>query len=244
MVRPSSCRGDDDDLGPVTGRTGRVQGCNVTASSRDVRGQHSTSDLLSSPTLLPAGLHYDTGAPGSFTQLPLGQNPFSVATSSRSMIYMYFPMFAPTVSPDTQSCKPYIQQYPILGYKTEHKLLDILLRLYTMLADEFGFRQCIPAQPLRSQEARRPANNRMYVVRNLFVEALWLEAPSHLLTETWTSILAIPPSSCTDDYMQWFLPRSHPRIQNPRNIPRGFHVPADSPMSPQALLDSIAREAR
>ncbi|KAI5666389.1 hypothetical protein M9H77_16242 [Catharanthus roseus] len=138
-------------------------------------------------------------------------------------IYMYFPMFAPTVRPGTQSCKPYIQQYPMLGYKIEHKLLDICLQLDTMLADEF--RQCIPAHPIQPMEARKPANNRMYVVRNLFLEALWLEAPSHLLTETWTSVPAIPPS-------------------NPLNIPRRFHVPVDPPMPPQALLDLVARKAR
>ncbi|KAI5677852.1 hypothetical protein M9H77_08802 [Catharanthus roseus] len=59
-----------------------------------------------------------------------------------------------------------------------------------------------------------------------------------------TSIPAIPPSTCTDDYMQWFLPCSHLQIQNPLNIPRGFHVTVDPPMPPQALLDLIAREAR
>ncbi|KAI5648028.1 hypothetical protein M9H77_34033 [Catharanthus roseus] len=50
-------------------------------------------------------------------------------TDAEAWIYMYFPMFAPAVRPDTQSCKPYIQQYPRLGYKTKHKLLDIHLRL-------------------------------------------------------------------------------------------------------------------
>ncbi|KAI5650465.1 hypothetical protein M9H77_36470 [Catharanthus roseus] len=62
--------------------------------------------------------------------------------------------------------------------------------------------------------------------------------------ETWTSDPAIPPSACTDDYMQWFLPRSDPRIRNPLNISRRFHVPVDPPMPPQALLDLVAREAR
>ncbi|KAI5662957.1 hypothetical protein M9H77_22280 [Catharanthus roseus] len=69
MVRPSGCRGDDD-LGPVTGRTGRVQGRTVTASSRGVRGRHSTLDLPSTPTPLPPSFYYDTGAPGSSTQPP------------------------------------------------------------------------------------------------------------------------------------------------------------------------------
>ncbi|KAI5658440.1 hypothetical protein M9H77_27233 [Catharanthus roseus] len=87
-------------------------------------------------------------------------------------IYMYFSMFAP------------------MAY-----MPDRIVR-------QFGFRQYIPAQRIRPMEVRRPANNRMYVVRNLFMEALWLEAPSHLLTETWTNVPAIPPSACTDDYMQ------------------------------------------
>ncbi|KAI5667256.1 hypothetical protein M9H77_17109 [Catharanthus roseus] len=162
-------------------------------------------------------------------------------------------MFAPSIRPGTEVCKPYIQQFPMLGYKNENKLLDIRLRLDVMTADEtympdrilrqFGSRQCIPAHPIQPQEARRPPNNRMYVLRNTFVEALWLEAPSHLLTETWTSVPAIPPSSCTDGFMGWYLPRSNPRIQNPGNIPSGFHILVTPVTPPQALLDLIAREA-
>ncbi|KAI5674471.1 hypothetical protein M9H77_14835 [Catharanthus roseus] len=49
MVRPSGRRGDVD-LGPVTDRTGRVEGCPMTASSRGVRGRHNTSDI---PVLIP-----------------------------------------------------------------------------------------------------------------------------------------------------------------------------------------------
>ncbi|KAI5677860.1 hypothetical protein M9H77_08810 [Catharanthus roseus] len=143
-------------------------------------------------------------------------------------IYMYFPMFAPSVRPGTQSCKPYIQQFFMLGHKTEHKLLDIRLRLDMMSADEVRFRQCIPAHPVRPMEACRPANNRMYVVRKSFVEALWLEAPSHLLIETWTSVSTIPPSSPQDI-------ESHERF-------RRFHVPVDPPMPVSALMDMIARE--
>ncbi|KAI5671965.1 hypothetical protein M9H77_12329 [Catharanthus roseus] len=67
MVRPSGRRGDDD-LGPVTEKTCRVQGQTVIASSRGVRGRHSTFDLSSTPTPLLAGLHYDTSALGSSTQ--------------------------------------------------------------------------------------------------------------------------------------------------------------------------------
>ncbi|KAI5648314.1 hypothetical protein M9H77_34319 [Catharanthus roseus] len=48
----------------------------------------------------------------------------------KAWIYIYFPLFAYAVRPGTQACKPYIQQYPILSYKNEHKLLDIRLAGY------------------------------------------------------------------------------------------------------------------
>ncbi|KAI5648214.1 hypothetical protein M9H77_34219 [Catharanthus roseus] len=81
----------------------------------------------------------------------------------------------------------------------------------------------------------------MYVLKNTFVEALWLKAPSHLLTESWTSVPTIPASSCTDYYIDWYL-HTHPRIQNPENIPSGYNVPVAPAMPPKALLDLIARE--
>ncbi|KAI5682870.1 hypothetical protein M9H77_04098 [Catharanthus roseus] len=80
------------------------------------------------------------------------------------------------------------------------------------------------------------------MVKNLFLEAFWLEAPSHLLTSTWTSILAIPLSQCIDDYMPWFLPRTHPRIQNPDRLPRSVQLPTIAPITPHILLDMVARE--
>ncbi|KAI5649759.1 hypothetical protein M9H77_35764 [Catharanthus roseus] len=148
--------------------------------------------------------------------------------------------------------------FPTIGYKNESKLLDIRLSLDMMTADEvrwipymtqdvllrqFGFRQCIPPYPIQSREARRPPNNRMFILRNTFVEALWLEAPSHLLTESWTSVPAIPASSYTDDYMDWYLPCTHSRIQNPGNILSGYNVPGAPAMPSKALLDLIARES-
>ncbi|KAI5681073.1 hypothetical protein M9H77_02300 [Catharanthus roseus] len=138
-------------------------------------------------------------------------------------IYLYFPMFAPPVG--ARLCKPYIQRSD--GLRTD------LMRLLI-----YGF---LP-HPIRPQEHRRLANNRVYMVKNVFIESLWLEAPSHLLTSTWTSIHAIPSSRCTDNYMLWFLPRTHPRIQNPDRLPRGMQLPTIAPITPQVLLDMVARE--
>ncbi|KAI5674063.1 hypothetical protein M9H77_14427 [Catharanthus roseus] len=70
MVRPSG-RGGDADLGPVTDRTGRVEGCLVTASSRGVRGRHSISDISVTPTPLAPGFHHGIGEAGSSTQPPV-----------------------------------------------------------------------------------------------------------------------------------------------------------------------------
>ncbi|KAI5683177.1 hypothetical protein M9H77_04405 [Catharanthus roseus] len=54
MVRPGA-RGDDD-LGAVTDRTGRVERRAVTASSRGVRGRHSTSDIPSTSAPIAPGI--------------------------------------------------------------------------------------------------------------------------------------------------------------------------------------------
>ncbi|KAI5677373.1 hypothetical protein M9H77_08323 [Catharanthus roseus] len=133
-------------------------------------------------------------------------------------MYLYFPLFVPPVRAGARLCKPYIQ-------KSSRLRTDLMrLLIYGLLRD------------------RRPANNRVYMVKNVFIEILWLEAPSHLLTSTWISILAISPSRCTDDYMPWFLSHTHPRIQNPDRLPRGMQLPTIAPITPQVLLDTVARE--
>ncbi|KAI5681575.1 hypothetical protein M9H77_02803 [Catharanthus roseus] len=55
MVRLGARRGDDD-LGPVTDRTGRIESCTVTASSRSVRRCFSTLDILSTPAPFGPGI--------------------------------------------------------------------------------------------------------------------------------------------------------------------------------------------
>ncbi|KAI5652678.1 hypothetical protein M9H77_29865 [Catharanthus roseus] len=153
---------------------------------------------------------------------------------------MYFPMFASAVRPGTQSCKPYIQQYPMLSYKTEHKLLDIRLRLDMMSSNEAIYSR-IPYPAYGGTQAWKQQD---VCSEELICVGTVARGTIAFIDRDLTSVLVIPSSACTDDYIQWFLPRSHPRIQNPLNIPREFHVPIDPPMLPQALLDLIAHEAR
>ncbi|KAI5649723.1 hypothetical protein M9H77_35728 [Catharanthus roseus] len=128
----------------------------------------------------------------------------------------------------------------MLGYKNKHKLLDIRLRLDMMTVDEVRW------TPYRMQEIRDCWVSTWHGLIAYFdcVQPYMPDrASSHLLIESWTSVQAFLPNFCTEDYMDWFLPRSHPRIQNPSNIPRGFHIPVDPPMQAEALLDLVASEA-
>ncbi|KAI5659391.1 hypothetical protein M9H77_28184 [Catharanthus roseus] len=114
MVRLSGHRGDEN-LGPVMDMTCRVQGRTVTASSRGVRGRHSTSDLPSTPTPLPASLHYDTSASGNSyctSHIPYrssAQEPLTEFSGlSRQLGTEFFKQMIGAVQPDSS--------YSIHGY--------------------------------------------------------------------------------------------------------------------------------
>ncbi|KAI5649948.1 hypothetical protein M9H77_35953 [Catharanthus roseus] len=111
MVRPSGRRADDD-LGPVTNKTCRVQGRTVIVSFRSVRGRHSTSDLQSTLIPLPAGLHYDTGTPVSSTQpppIPLkSRPPLSSHISHTPVPYEAYGSAHPHSQPPSAVYDPYL----------------------------------------------------------------------------------------------------------------------------------------
>ncbi|KAI5672197.1 hypothetical protein M9H77_12561 [Catharanthus roseus] len=127
MVRLSGHRGDDD-LGPITDKTGRVQSRTITASSRGMGG-HSTSALSSTPTPLPASLHHDTGAPESRPPLPshLSHTPVPYEAygfahpHSQPSPAVYDPyLVAPTVRPHI----PYrsLAQEPLIEFSMARQL--------------------------------------------------------------------------------------------------------------------------
>ncbi|KAI5647814.1 hypothetical protein M9H77_33819 [Catharanthus roseus] len=367
MVRPIGRRGDDD-LGPVMDKTGRVEGRTVTASSRGVRGRHSTSDLPVTPTPLTPGFNRGTGEAGNSTQpsaipfrsrpllqphlshTPVSYEPYGFAhppshptgtvydqylhapttigflrmigllvrskkefdpyifrdrrmrevmmmvivvmmmvmvvmiimmrvmmmeirsrpyikiaesrnkrrevardvpaptqkrkkdrvllkcrsrymaltgwdltdsqarplASGSGVDIFVFSMFAPPFRHSFEGCKPYIQMFLTIGCKNENKLLDIRLRLDMMTADEVRW------IPYRTQNIRD----------------CWVST-RHGFTACFdcscTSVPTILASSCTDDYMDWYLPRTHPRIQNPGNILSGYNVP----VAPAIVIDMI-----
>ncbi|KAI5656884.1 hypothetical protein M9H77_25677 [Catharanthus roseus] len=92
-------RRGDANLGPVTDRTGRVEGRLVLALSRGVRGRHSTYDIPVTPIPLAPGSHHGTGEAGSSTQ------PLAVPFRSR-------PPLHPHQSHTPVSYEPYGSAHP------------------------------------------------------------------------------------------------------------------------------------
>ncbi|KAI5652679.1 hypothetical protein M9H77_29866 [Catharanthus roseus] len=129
MVRPSSHRGDDD-LGPVTDMTCRVQDCTVTTLSRGVRGRHSTSDLSYTSTPLPAGFHYDIGTPRSSTQPPpvhfLSRLPLPSLSSHTPVLYDAYRSAHPPSYPCPQCMIP---TYILLLYKPLNEFSGLARKL-------------------------------------------------------------------------------------------------------------------
>ncbi|KAI5676025.1 hypothetical protein M9H77_06975 [Catharanthus roseus] len=269
MVCPSGRRGDDD-IGSVTNRTCRVQGRTVTASSRGVRGRHSTSNLPSTP--LPAGFYHDTGAPGS---------------PARQLGAEFFKQMVGTVQPDSSynthgytardcgvsSSEPFIgRRYSVnLGVEADRgprnkrpdKARDVPASTQRKRVKASDWEQIEPAEGDRDilkcrsrymtltgwsltdpQELFDVATSRRSTMSSSDRAACYIQ---YLLDRaTVYSRTPYPISGGTQACQQqdWFLPRSHPRLQNPVNIPHGFHVPVDLPMLDKALLDLIASEAR
>ncbi|KAI5658682.1 hypothetical protein M9H77_27475 [Catharanthus roseus] len=113
MVRPEARRGDDD-LGPVTDRTDRVEGRAVTTSSLGVRERHSTSDIPSTSAPIGPSMYYDRGAPRSSTRPP--PIPFRTRPPTTSH-HPYIPVPYPYgySQPPQTSYDPYILLNEVSG---------------------------------------------------------------------------------------------------------------------------------
>ncbi|KAI5656353.1 hypothetical protein M9H77_25146 [Catharanthus roseus] len=252
MVRPGARRGDDD-LSPMTDRTGRVKGRTITMSSYGVRRCHSTSDISSTPALIGLGMYYDSNRTQYFskTQIPLNE----VSSPGLQLGAQFFEQLVASVLMDSfysgadygatdcgiplsdaglgrDSGEMHIEvAFPLRDFDWLVPCLDILVFPYVCYSGETG---CEVVQTVHPE---------------IILFVLWSNAgqqitglPYHLLMETWTSVLAVPPSWCTDDYILWFLPHSHPRIQNPETLSRGVQLPSATPISLQVLVDMISHE--
>ncbi|KAI5667210.1 hypothetical protein M9H77_17063 [Catharanthus roseus] len=210
----------DDNLGPVTDRTSQVVGRAVTASSRGVRGRHSTSDILSTSAPIGPGMYYDLGARG----LP----PSHLLYRLGAVLLLHHTIRTPS--------------YPMI-------ILDILSHYKHPMIQMRMLLLCLPVHS--SSSSLLGPSRWTHLIAVLTMEPLIVAIP-HLMLEqasrvdakelSGCCIPALPPSRCTDHYIPWFLPRTHPRIQNPDRFPRGVQLPTTAPMTLYVLLDMISRE--
>ncbi|KAI5675718.1 hypothetical protein M9H77_06668 [Catharanthus roseus] len=297
MVRLGARR-SDDDLGARRERTGQVKGRAVTASSRGVRGRHSTSDILSTSAPIAPGLQLGaqffeqlagsvsvdssysgaeygaTACGNSSSEVPLVMskiagsrqkrpeksrlptNPMQRKKSKNDGWEQTGPadggpqdlVIVPSYSGPVAGCiwrsqsdldisdssiginaqdLAGVADSPRSGLSTESRGAATLAYLYRSLGQAShvdaklsgldipvfsyvctsGESGSEVVQTLHPEDHRRPTNNRVYMVKNVFIEALWLEAPSHLLT-----------------------------------FPRGVQFPTIALITPDVLLDMVAHE--
>ncbi|KAI5676181.1 hypothetical protein M9H77_07131 [Catharanthus roseus] len=229
IVRAGARRGDDD-LGPMTDRTGRVEGHAVTASSRGVRGRPSTSKIQSTLHLLDWGyimtLVY-RGLPTSHLLYRLGSvllPHHTIRTPPYPMIIMF-----------------------ILIHHLHHMIHMQMLPLCLSVSGpglQLGiqfFEQLVASVWWTHRTATLTMEPLIVAIPYLMLgQASRVDAKE--LSGCCLSVSVLPPSWCTDDYMPWFLPRTHPRIQNPERLPRGIQLPTATPITLHVVVDMIYRE--
>ncbi|KAI5658076.1 hypothetical protein M9H77_26869 [Catharanthus roseus] len=167
MVRPSGHRGDAD-LGPVTDRIGRVEGRPVIASSRGVRGRHSTSDIPVTPIPLAPGFHHGTGEARSSTQPP------AVPFRSRPPLHPHLPR---TPVP----YEPYGSAHPPSHYTDT--VYDLYLHASTVVRPRIPYRSAIQEPILYDGSQPRQ------IGVSFFIRCL--EPPVRILLAAHTSILML-----------------------------------------------------
>ena len=100
---------------------------------------------------------------------------------------------------------------------------------------QFGYTQSIPTEPIAPIKACRSANIRKYNVLYPSKESNWAAPDGHILSQRQLGERATPPSACTDDYMGWYIAHTHPRVQNPNNLPRTIPIPGPQQLTSDAV---------
>ncbi|KAI5678298.1 hypothetical protein M9H77_09248 [Catharanthus roseus] len=232
MVQTGAHRGDHD-LGPVTDMTDRVEGRAVTASSRGVRGLPSTSEIPSLLHLLDRGY--------IMTLLHRGLPP-------SHLLYRLGPVLLPYHTICIPPCPMTIMD--ILSHHLHHMIHMYMLPLCLSVSglglqlDAQVFEQLVASVAMDSSYSGANYGAADYAIPNLMLDWSLGQAScvAKELSGCCLSVLTLPPSWCTDDYMSWFLPHTHPSIQNPERLPRGVQLSTATPSTSKVLVDMISRE--
>ncbi|KAL2936511.1 Serine/threonine-protein phosphatase 7 long form-like protein [Bienertia sinuspersici] len=107
---------------------------------------------------------------------------------------------------------------------------------------QFGYVQTRPMTPIKPNKEHKPENS-YSVEYGEGMMSFWDDPSSHCLSVARLGDLALNPWDSSSDYMQWFLQRSHPKVQNPDNAPEGYK-PTQHYLSAEARLHLIAHYLR
>ena len=79
---------------------------------------------------------------------------------------------------------------------------------------QFGYGQTIPTNPIRPLKASRPENPRSYVVKHSVDQTQFEGWCYHICNFKEKSIRqdSSNASACAEDYLHWYLQRTHPRV--------------------------------
>ncbi|CAL1402197.1 unnamed protein product [Linum trigynum] len=81
---------------------------------------------------------------------------------------------------------------------------------------QFGYRKIIPRAMMVPHDQYRMASGSSYTVLwDPFVNQLWDNVAAHRLDLNFASKPYEHPSEIVDEYVDWYLTRSHPRITHP-----------------------------
>lgn len=108
---------------------------------------------------------------------------------------------------------------------------------------QFGYVQSIPNPPIRPSRCSLPINPASYVIHYESYKSNWCDYTSHILSKERMGAMALEPWQTSQDYMQWFLPRTHQRVQN-RLYMTISSLPIASEMTAEARLQLIRGHAR
>ncbi|XP_021846877.1 serine/threonine-protein phosphatase 7 long form homolog isoform X2 [Spinacia oleracea] len=106
---------------------------------------------------------------------------------------------------------------------------------------QFGFVQTPPMTPIFPSNEYKPAHS--YPVE--YPEAImcfWNDPTSHCLSQKRIGDFVQNPWDFSADYRQWFLQRTHPKVQNPDHAPNGYQTRHQ--LNAEALLHLIAHYLR
>ncbi|KAL2903642.1 Serine/threonine-protein phosphatase 7 long form-like protein [Bienertia sinuspersici] len=107
---------------------------------------------------------------------------------------------------------------------------------------QFGYVQTRPMTSIKPNKEYKPENS-YSVEYGEGMMSFWDDPSSHCLSVARLGDLALNPWDSSSDYMQWFLQRSHPKVQNPDNAPEGYK-PTQHYLSAEARLHLIAHYLR